>query len=63
MLGSLNQGAWRSMENIWKTALESGKKVEVDIKVIYQGSSKRPAGFEVDYWIEGIKKPVEIFKN
>ena len=53
MLGSLNQGAWRSMERSWQTALQAGKKVEVDIKVIYEGSSKRPKKFEVDYTIDG----------
>jgi hypothetical protein len=51
MLQRLNQGAWRSMEATWQTALQAGKKVEVDIKVIYEGTSKRPKKFEVDYKI------------
>ncbi|WP_428654232.1 DNA/RNA non-specific endonuclease [Runella sp.] len=49
MLQTLNQGAWKSMENTWKTALQAGKKVEVDIKVIYEGTSKRPKKFEITY--------------
>jgi len=63
MLGNLNQGAWRSMEATWQSALQAGKKVEVDIKVIYEGASKRPLGFQVDSWVNGIKQPQKIFDN
>ena len=62
MKGSLNQDAWKSMEAGWQSALKSGKKVEVDIKIIY-GTDKRPTGFEIDYKIDGIKQDTEIFGN
>ncbi|MEL6536177.1 MAG: DNA/RNA non-specific endonuclease, partial [Bacteroidota bacterium] len=46
---TLNKGAWRNMEREWAKALEEGKNVRVEISPIFEGSSKRPEGFEVDY--------------
>ncbi|MCU0337459.1 MAG: DNA/RNA non-specific endonuclease [Sediminibacterium sp.] len=65
MLQSLNQGAWKSMENTWKTALDAGKKVEVDIKIIYGDplKLKRPTSFEIDVWLDGVKQNPKIFSN
>ena len=40
------------MEMQWKQALEQGKKVEVDIKPIYSGNSKRPDSFEIKFSID-----------
>ena len=53
MLGTLNQGAWRTMESTWQKAIDAGKKVDVDIKIIYDEASKRPKIFEVEYTIDG----------
>ena len=55
----MNQGEWKTMENSWATAINSGKKVDVKIKVIFDGNSKRPSGYDVEYWIDGErhKKP------
>ena len=65
MLQSLNQGAWKSMENTWKTARDAGKKVEVDIKIIYGDAlkPKRPTSFEIDTWLDGVKQNPKIFSN
>ncbi|WP_354361741.1 DNA/RNA non-specific endonuclease [Pedobacter sp. UYP30] len=64
MQKGLNQGAWKKMESDWAKALKEvpPKKVEVDIRNIYEGVSKRPAGLEVDYWIDGIKNS-KVFIN
>ena len=45
----LNNGKWRAMENEWKKELKAGKKVEVEIKIIYSTGnfSKRPERFIV----------------
>jgi len=43
-------------------ALDRGKKVEVNIKPIYSGSSKRPDSFEVSYLVDG-KQFERIMKN
>ena len=53
MNSNLNKGAWKQMENKWDNALQEGKKVEVDIKPIYDGASRRPEAFEVQYRING----------
>ena len=62
MKGSLNQGTWKSMEAGWQSALKSSKKVEIDIKIIYD-STKRPVAFEVDSWIDGVKQLKKTFDN
>lgn len=63
-LATLNQGAWKDMEMLWKNALREvpPKEVRVDIRPIFEGSSQRPVAFEVDYWLDGIKKS-EYFDN
>jgi len=51
------------MENSWTKAANEGKKVEVKIKPIYEGSSKRPSEFRVEYTIDNVKPNIEKFKN
>ncbi len=53
MNSNLNRGAWKRMENKWADALKEGKDVKVDIQPVYDGASKRPEAFEVQYWIDG----------
>ena len=62
MNSNLNRGAWKKMENIWDKALQAGQKVEVDIKPIYSGDSKRPDKFKVIYKIDG-KEFMKKLKN
>lgn len=59
----LNNGEWKSMENTWKKALSEGKKVEVDIQIIYDSNSKRPKRFLVEYKISNEPIVQRIFKN
>lgn len=60
---NLNRGAWKRMENQWATALDQGKPVKVDIRLIYPpGNSARPAVFEVEYWIDGQRR-YRTFRN
>ena len=58
----LNNGEWKSMEKKWKDALSEGKKVEVDIQIIYDSNSKRPKRFEVKSIIVDKKGIQEIKK-
>ena len=62
MNSNLNRGQWKRMENKWADALNSGKEVSIDIKPIYEGSSKRPSAFKVKYWIDG-KTKTAFFEN
>ena len=50
------------MEKKWAEALDKDKRVEVDIKVIYNSSSVRPDSFEVTYFING-ERTVKIIPN
>ena len=53
MDGTLNKSGWKKMENDWAQALKDGKTVDVDIKAVFDGASKRPEAFRVDYKIDG----------
>ncbi len=51
----VNLKEYRRIERDWEAALKSKppKKVEVDVKINYEGSSMRPTSFEVNYKIDG----------
>ncbi|MBX3010474.1 MAG: WXG100 family type VII secretion target [Caldilineaceae bacterium] len=60
---NLNRGNWKKMENDWDRALQEGKAVNVDIRVVYpSGNSFRPQHFEVKYTIDG-QSHHRIFPN
>lgn len=64
MNSNLNRGAWKCMENEWAAALKAKppKEVEVDIRPVYKGDSKRPDSFIAKYTIDG-KPYKQRFKN
>lgn len=49
---NLNQGPWKTMENIWADAMVNGSDVKVNIEPFYTGNSLRPNKIEVEYWID-----------
>jgi len=56
-------GEWYKMEIEWAEALRSGKSVDVNIEVIYAGSSLRPECFYVTYYIDGDRTYKEILNQ
>lgn len=60
---NLNRGKWKSMENEWANAIKDGKKVEVEIEVIYDGNTVRPDKFYVKYEIDGVPFEREFYNN
>ena len=50
----VNLSEYKKMENIWAKALKNNQNVELDIQVRYEGNSKRPSGFVINYAIDGI---------
>ena len=62
MNGNLNKGAWKQLENKWSDALKEGKTVDVDIRQVFKGSSKRPDRFIVKHTIDGVEE-VSILRN
>ena len=60
--GSLNNGEYKILENTWTKAVAEGKNVEVKIKPIYEGSSRRPSEYKVKYTIDG-EEHYENFSN
>ena len=60
----LNNGEWRVMENEQKKELKAGKRVEVDIQIIYDGDiNKRPKKFLVEYKVGNEHTIQKIFNN
>lgn len=51
------------MENSWKKSLSEGKKIEVDIQIIYDLNNKRPKRFLVEYKISNEPTVQMIFNN
>jgi hypothetical protein len=62
MDGTLNKSGWKVMENEWSAALKEGKAVDVEIKAVFDGASKRPEAFRVEYVIDG-KPSTRTFFN
>jgi hypothetical protein len=56
MTKNLNRGQWRKMENKWARALKETppKNVDIKIKPVYTGNSKRPSEYRVEYTIDHI---------
>ena len=57
------KGKWYKLETQWKNLLNEGRRVEVNIKPIYSGGSKRPDSFEISYAVDGRVLPKEFIKN
>lgn len=51
---NFNRSAYQKLEKKWASALASGKKVHVRIKVSYPSASKRPASLNVTFKIDGV---------
>ncbi|MED3687906.1 DNA/RNA non-specific endonuclease [Peribacillus butanolivorans] len=58
-------GEWKKLEISWAKALDGNppKKVEVKITPVYQGDSKRPASFRINYKIDNSRWERRIFEN
>lgn len=49
----VNLSAYKKIENTWRSALEDGKDVRVEVELVYRKDSMRPDAFAVTYWIDG----------
>lgn len=57
-LQNVNRSKFATLENRWAKAIKNNEKVEVNIKVNYEGNELRPLSFEVNYTIDG-----EVFET
>jgi hypothetical protein len=55
MNGNVNVSAYKKLEYAWAKALRDDRKVIVDIRPVYEGSSIRPISFNIRYSIDGEK--------
>ena len=56
----VNNSNYKIVENKWKKALQEGKEVKVTIDLVYDGASKRPKEFNVNYSIGKEKDDLTI---
>ena len=56
----VNNSRYRKAEKRWENALKEGKEVEVTINVVYDGASKRPKEFNINYSIDKKKEKLKI---
>ena len=49
----VNQSKFATLENKWATAIKNGQRVEVKIKINYEGNVLRPSSFDIQYRIDG----------
>ena len=47
----VNLSEFKKIENQWTKAIEQGKKVDLEIKIKYDGDGLRPSAFEINYKI------------
>ncbi len=49
----VNQSDYKIIENRWAEALKNNKKVSVRGELVYEGTSMRPSGIQLEYTIDG----------
>ena len=60
---NLNRGRWKAMEDAWFKARQRGEKVEVEILILYEGTSKRPYKFIVRENVGGKQQVLDFLNN
>ena len=60
MAAIVNNSKYKRIENRWGNALQEGKEVEITINVVYDGASKRPKEFNINYSIDKKKEKLKI---
>ena len=60
MAAIVNNSKYKKIENRWGEALQEGKEVEITIDVVYDGASKRPKEFNINYSIDKKKEKLKI---
>ncbi|GAB3762990.1 DNA/RNA non-specific endonuclease [Microlunatus parietis] len=48
----VNLSAYKKIENTWRTALEAGRDVRVEVSLLYRDQKPRADAFMVTYWID-----------
>lgn len=60
---NVNRGRYRALEDEWARDLAKGKKVTVDIRPRFAGSSVRPYRIDVIWYANGIRRSIKILNN
>lgn len=57
---NFNRSGYRALEEEWAREMRAGRRVEVDIVPVYEGSSRRPSLINVWFWVDGKRKSVRF---
>jgi hypothetical protein len=57
---NVNRGRYRALEAEWARQLAQGKKMKVDIRPQYEGSSVRPHRIDVIWYIDGVRHSIKL---
>ena len=57
---NVNRGRYRALEAEWARQLAQGKKVKVDIRPQYEGSSVRPHRIDTIWYINGVRHSIKL---
>ncbi|CPU62653.1 Uncharacterised protein [Mycobacteroides abscessus] len=63
MQDKLNLMGYAGLENEWKSLLQQGHKVDVDVRISYPGDSMRPSRYAVDTIVDGKLAGTRYFEN
>lgn len=62
-LNSVGNREYYNLEGDWRTYLDEGKKVSVEVDITYPGDSRRPAMYAVKTYVDGNLDSVHSFRN
>lgn len=62
-LNSVGNREYYNLENDWRSHINEGKKVSVDVEITYPGDSRRPEMYSVRTYVDGNLDSVHSFRN
>ncbi|RIR18131.1 DNA/RNA non-specific endonuclease [Mycobacteroides abscessus] len=62
-LNSVGNREYYNLENDWRSYINEGKKVSVDVEITYPGDSRRPEMYSVRTYVDGNLDSVHSFRN
>lgn len=62
-LNSVGNREYYNLEGDWRTYIDQGKQVSVDVEITYPGDSRRPEMYSVKTYVDGKLDSVHSFRN
>ncbi|PJE12931.1 MAG: hypothetical protein CK429_14615 [Mycobacterium sp.] len=62
-LNAVGQREYYMLEFQWKTRIQQGREVSVDVSISYPDGSLRPSSYDVTTYVDGAYDRVQYFYN